>query len=86
MGRSREDRLRIVFPLAIIMSTAISWAGEQNNPANDSLLAMSAQHQAAILGKIVGEDCKGETAFYQGTMKDLPQPKVIAARNYPFRR
>ena len=73
--RSREDALRFVFPLAIIMSPAISWAGDLNNPANDSLLAMSAQHQADILGKIVGEDCKGETAFYQGTMKDLPQPK-----------
>jgi hypothetical protein len=57
------------------MSTAISWAGDLNNPANDSLLAMSTQHQADILGKIVGEGCKGETAFYQGTMKDLPQPK-----------
>jgi hypothetical protein len=73
--RSREDALRFVFPLAIIMSPAISWAGDLNNPANDSLLAMSAQHQADILGKIVGEGCKGETAFYQGTMKDLPQPK-----------
>jgi hypothetical protein len=31
---------------------------------------MSAQRQAKILGKIVGEKCKGKTAFYQGTMKD----------------
>jgi hypothetical protein len=75
VSRLREDALCIVFPLAIIMSTTITWAGDLNNPANDSLLAMSAQHQADILGKIVGEGCKGERAFYQGTMNDLPQPK-----------
>jgi hypothetical protein len=45
------------------------------NPANDSLLARSAQRQADILGKLVGEGCMGKTAFYQGTMKDIPQPK-----------
>ena len=75
VSRLREDALRIVFPLAIIMSTTITWAGDVNNPANDSLLAMSAQRQADILGKIAGEGCKGKTAFYQGTMKDIPQPK-----------
>jgi hypothetical protein len=55
VSRLREDALRIVFPLAIIMSTTITWAGDVNNPANDSLLAMSAQRQADILGKIAGE-------------------------------
>jgi len=82
VSRLREDALRIVFPLAIIMSTTITWAGDVNNPANDSLLAMSAQRQADILGKIAGEGCKGKTAFYQ----TYRSPKVIAARNYPFRR
>jgi len=72
---SRRDALRIVFLLAIVLCTTITWAGDVNNPANDSLLAMSAQRQADILGKIVGEGCKGKTAFYQGTMKDIPQPK-----------
>ena len=71
----KEDALRIVFPLAIIVSTTITWAGDVKNPANNSLLAMSAQRQADILGKIAGEGCKGKTAFYQGTMKDMPQPK-----------
>jgi hypothetical protein len=71
----REDVLRIVFPLAIIMPTTITWAGNVNNPANDSLLAMSAQRQANILGKIAGDGCEGKTSFYQGTMKDLPQPE-----------
>ena len=71
----RRDALRIVFPLATFLSTTITWAGDANNPANDALLAMSAQRQADILGKIVGEGCKGKTAFYQGTMKDIPQPK-----------
>jgi hypothetical protein len=67
--------MRILFPRAIITSTTITWAGDVNNPANDSLLAMSAQRQADILGKIVGEGCKGKTAFYQGTMKDIRQPE-----------
>jgi hypothetical protein len=71
----REDALRVVFPLAIIMPATITWAGDVNNPANDSLLAMSAQHQADLLGKIVGDGCIGKTAFYQGTMKNMPQPE-----------
>jgi hypothetical protein len=71
----RRDALRFAFPLATTLCTTITWAGDVNNPANDSLLAMSAQRQADILGKIVGEGCKGKTAFYQGTMKDIPQPK-----------
>ena len=75
MGPLKEDALRIVFPLAIIISTTITWAGDVKNPANNSLLAMSAQRQADILGKIAGEGCKGKTAFYQGTMRDIPQPE-----------
>jgi hypothetical protein len=69
------NALRVVLQLGIIMPTAITLAGDANNPANDSLLAMSAQRRADILGKIVGEECKGKRAFYQGTMKDLPQPE-----------
>ena len=61
--------------LVILLSTTITWASDVPNPANNSLLAMSSRRQAAILGKIVGEGCKGKTAFYQGTMKDIPQPK-----------
>lgn len=79
-----EDGLRVVLPLAIIMSATITWAGDVKNPA--SLLAMSAQHQADILGKVAGEGCKGKTAFYQGTMKDLPQPKGDNRPQLPFRR
>ena len=71
----KEDALRIVVPLAIIMLTTITWAGERKYSANNSLLAMSAQRRADILGKIAGEGCKGNTAFYQGTMKDIPQPE-----------
>jgi hypothetical protein len=74
-GPLREDVLRVVLPLAIVLSATITRAGDVKNPANDSLLAMSPQRQADLLGKIAGEGCKGKTAFYQGTMKDLPQPK-----------
>jgi hypothetical protein len=70
-----EGFLRVALPLAIVLSTTITWAGDVMNPASDSLLAMSPQHQADILGKIVGEGCQGKTAFYQGTMSDVPQPK-----------
>jgi hypothetical protein len=62
MGPLREDVLRIALPLTIVLSTAIAWAGDVNNPANDSLLTMSAKRQADILGKIAGEGCKGKTA------------------------
>jgi hypothetical protein len=72
-----------MFPLVIIISTTITWAGDVKNPANDSLLAMSAQRQADILGKLVGEGCMGKTAFYQGTMKDIPQPKGDRRRQLP---
>ena len=63
MGPLREDILRVALPLAIVLSTTITWAGDIKNPANDSLLAMSAKRQADILGKIVGEGCKGKTAY-----------------------
>jgi hypothetical protein len=69
-----ESILRVALPLAIVLSTAITRAGDVKNPANDSLLAMSPQQQADILGKIVGEGCQGKMAFYQGTMSNLPQP------------
>ena len=77
MGPLREDVLRIALPLTIVLSTAIAWAGDVNNPANNSLLTMSAKRQADILGKIAGDGCKGKTAFYQGTMKDLPQRLLL---------
>jgi hypothetical protein len=75
VGPSKEDALRILFSLLIIVSTMNALAGDGTNPANDSLLAMSPRGQANILGKIAGEGCKGKKAFYQGTMKDIPQPK-----------
>jgi hypothetical protein len=71
----RAARRAVLMTMSIIISTTIAWAADVNSPANDSLLAMSAQRRAVILGKIAGEGCKGKTAFYQGTMKDLPQPK-----------
>ena len=64
-----------VLMFVILSSTTITWASEVTSPANDSLLAMSARRQADILGKIVGGGCKGKTAFYQGRMKDIPQPQ-----------
>ncbi len=66
---------RAALILLILLLTTIAWAADVNNPANDSLLAMSAQRRAVILGKIASDRCKGKTAFYQGTMKDIPQPK-----------
>ena len=67
--------MRHVLMFVILSSTTITWASEVTSPANDSLLAMSARRQATILGRIVGGGCKGKTAFYQGRMKDIPQPQ-----------
>lgn len=39
------------------------------NPANDWLLSQSSSGQADMLGKVVGDGCKGKTPFYQGNMK-----------------
>jgi hypothetical protein len=64
-----------VLMLVILRLMTITWASDATNPANDSLLAMSPRRQADILGKIVGEGCKGKTAFYQGTMKDIREPE-----------
>jgi hypothetical protein len=45
------------------------------NGANDWLLAQTPVVQADMLGKTVGERCKGKTAFYQGPIKNgLPIP------------
>src|ERR1700733_13053620 len=74
MRQSRERVPRVALPLVLVLSTTITWADDVKNPANDSLLAMSPQQQADILGKIVGEGCQGKMAFYQGTMSNLPQP------------
>lgn len=36
------------------------------NPAHDRLAALGASEQATLLGKIAGEGCIGQTAFYMG--------------------
>ena len=33
-------------------------------------MTLSAKEQAKMLGKVVGEGCRGKTAFYQGSMDD----------------
>jgi hypothetical protein len=47
------------------------------NGANDWLLAQTPVAQANMLGKVVGERCKGKTAFYQGTIKSGPRALPI---------
>jgi len=41
------------------------------NPANDWLLVHNGAARAERLGRVVGEGCKGQTAFYQGTIKTV---------------
>jgi hypothetical protein len=62
-------------------TTAVA-SDDVKNPANDWLLAQSNAGRADMLGKVVGDKCKGKTAFYQGTIKSNshasvdPRPKL----------
>jgi hypothetical protein len=61
-------------------ATKAGAADEVKNGTNDLLLSQPNAAQADMLGKIVGERCKGKTAFYQGTIKSAshadPRPKL----------
>jgi hypothetical protein len=50
-------------------ATATAPSSGVQNPANDWLLSQSSTGQADMLGKVVGDGCKGKTPFYQGNMK-----------------
>jgi len=54
------------------------------NSANDWLLAATPVARADMLGKAVGERCKGKTAFYQGTIKSAPHPTIPGTENDAF--
>lgn len=62
-------------------TTAVA-SDEVKNGANDWLLAQPNAGRADMLGKVVGDKCKGKTAFYQGTIKSDshasadPRPKL----------
>jgi hypothetical protein len=58
----------ILFLQTGLLATAAN-SDEINNKANDWLLAQSKAGQATMLGKVVGDNCKGKTAFYQGNLK-----------------
>lgn len=49
--------------------TATDTAGSTGNLISDKLLARSASDQANLLGKSVGDGCRGKRAFYMGTGK-----------------
>ncbi|MFZ0881873.1 MAG: hypothetical protein WAN14_00625 [Candidatus Acidiferrales bacterium] len=40
------------------------------NEANDRMLALPKSEQALMLGKVTGEDCVGNRAFYMGISKE----------------
>jgi len=50
-------------------SMKASTSSHVRNPANDWLLAQTAPAAAEKLGKVAGQGCKGQVAFYQGDMK-----------------
>jgi len=52
--------------LPLLASTAIA----SQNGANDYLMTLSPNEQAKMLGKVVGEGCRGKIAFYQGSADD----------------
>ena len=60
--------------LPLLVSTAIA----SQNGANDYLMTLSPNEQAKMLGKVVGEGCRGKIAFYQGSTDDhAPRPNEI---------
>src|ERR1700720_4585125 len=62
--------------LPLLASTAIA----SENGANDYLMTLSPKEQAKMLGKVVGEGCRGNIAFYQGSADDhAPRPNEISA-------
>src|SRR4029453_10703973 len=54
----------VVVGLTASLLAAPVFASE--NRAHDSLMSLSPSGQADMLGKMVGEGCQGETAFYMG--------------------
>jgi hypothetical protein len=60
------------------IGTKVAGADVVNNGANDWLLAQSNAGRADMLGKVVGERCKGKTAYYQGTSKSSSQGLKMA--------
>jgi hypothetical protein len=71
-----------VAPVASAAPATDRKSDEVKNSANDWLLAQPDAARAAMLGKVVGDKCKGKTAFYQGTIKSDshasadPRPKL----------
>jgi hypothetical protein len=64
--------IAIPFPRAfccLAVLTASSIAHAAGNGANDYLLSVKPEAQAATLAKAVGEKCVGRTAFYMGIVK-----------------
>ncbi len=51
----------------VVVATFSALAYASDNGSNDYLLSLSKPGQADMLGKVVGEGCKGQTPFYKGT-------------------
>jgi hypothetical protein len=62
-----------LFAVLVLLGTSVASYSSQNG-ANDYLMTLSAQGQADMLAKVVGEGCIGKIAFYMGSADD-PQPK-----------
>jgi hypothetical protein len=58
------------FIIFLIMSFVASIAFASENGANNYLIALSPNGQAAMLGKVVGAGCVGRKAFYMGSADD----------------
>ena len=68
----------IVFAVIAWLPLLASVADASENGANDYLMTLSPNEQAKMLGKVVGEGCRGKIAFYQGSADDhAPRPNEI---------
>jgi hypothetical protein len=73
---SRPMIRKLLAAVLVLAGTTIASYSSQNG-ANDYLMTLSAQGQADMLAKVVGQGCIGKIAFYMGSADD-PHPKGVA--------
>jgi hypothetical protein len=59
----------LIIAAALFFSLPLTAAASANG-ANDYLMTLSPNDQAKMLGKVVGDGCRGKKAFYQGSVGD----------------
>jgi hypothetical protein len=58
------------FYLAALAALVAAPSFASQNGANDYLMTLTPKGRAEMLGKVIGDGCKGKTVFYMGSMDD----------------